>query len=225
MEFDDTEGPCVLHATSSSQPYAPSKRASLPNSQTVHEFGHGHIAAPCTCCSSDNPCIAQEQLVTTVDSGSDIDEVCLYYANRGRWQTDSLFDDEAYVMLANNELVELAGYDETLLGIRGGCMQERFYYPDGPLCDVMLGNPTIATVDCFNEFKESHVDSFHMIQWVEKIDSIEQETKQILAGSSGPPLARGPTSGPRKTSWRSRFGKEFREETSSVDKRGKSIFV
>ncbi|KAI7786549.1 hypothetical protein LA080_003278 [Diaporthe eres] len=167
----------------------------------VWRFMHMNLPTQKLGCSLD-----AEPAFAALDSGSDIDVVSLTYAKLRKWQIEPLPEDEGFVLLANNELVKLAGYVETTLGIRGGCITRRLYVLDGLVCDVVLGDPTIETLDIFNKFQSSLVDTtaaedmdpFHMIQWVEEIDQIEHELEELLAErpSAG-------SSGTAKTGWRS----------------------
>lgn len=134
-----------------------------------------------------------EPAFAALDSGSDIDAVSLSYAKFREWKLESLPEDEGYVLLANNELVKLAGYVDTTLGIRGGCIPRRLYVLDGLFCDVVVGDPTIEALDIFNEFQSSLVDTasaegmdlFCNIQCVDKIKQIEDEVDQLLAERPG----------------------------------------
>lgn len=165
-----------------------------------------------------------EQAFAAVDSGSDIDVVSLDYVNQREWQIHPLSEDECYVMLANNELVKLAGHVETTLGIQGGCMSKKLYVLDGLMCDVVLGDPTIEMLDLFNNFKDSLIDvdgvedtAFHMIQWVEKMEQISLEVEQILAGQA----EKESTGGLEKKGWKSLFGTKFPKKNDAADKDGK----
>lgn len=150
--------------------------------------------------------------------------VSLTSAKLREWEIVSLPEDEGYVLLANNELVKLAGYVETTLGIQGGCITRRLYVLDGLVCDVVLGDPTIETLDIFNKFQSSLVDTtaaedmdlFHMIQWVEEIDQIEHELEELLA--EHPSAA---SSGTAKTGWRSLLTKAALRKGKSADGEGK----
>lgn len=165
-----------------------------------------------------------EQAFAAVDSGSDIDVVSLDYANQREWQINPLSEDEGYVMLANNELVKLAGYVETTLGIQGGFMSKKLYVLDGLMCDVVLGDPTIEMLDLFNNFKDSFIDvdgfedtAFHMIQWVENMEQISMEVEQILAGQAEQEF----TGGLEKKGWKSLFGTKSPKKNNAADKGGK----
>lgn len=149
-----------------------------------------------------------EPAFASLDSGSDIDVVSLSYAKSRQWQIESIAEGEGYVLLANSELVKLAGYVDTTLGIRGGCIRRRLYVPDGLVCDVVLGDPTIEALDIFNEFRSSLVgitfaedtDPFHMIQWVEEMNHFGHELEGLLAEGAGVR-----SSDTAKTGWRSFF--------------------
>lgn len=185
----------------------------------VWRFMHMNLPTQKLGCSLD-----AEPAFAALDSGSDIDVVSLTYAKFREWQIKKLPEGEGYVLLANNELVKLTGYVETTLGIRGGCIPRRLYVLDGLVCDVVLGDPTIETLDIFNKFQSSLVettavedmDPFHMIQWVEEIDQIEHELEELLA--ERPSAA---SSGTTKTSWRSFFPKAALRKGRSAEGEGK----
>lgn len=184
----------------------------------VWMFMHMNLPPQKLGCSLD-----AEPAFAALDSGSDIDAVSLTYAKFREWEIKSLPEGEGYVLLANNELVKLAGYVETTLGIRGGCIARRLYVLDGLACDVVLGDPTIEALDIFNKFQSSLVDTtvaedmdpFHMIQWVEEIDQIEHELEDLLAR---PSIASGGTS---KSGWISSFRKRVLRKDKSAEGEGK----
>lgn len=134
-----------------------------------------------------------EPTFAALDSGSDIDAVSLSYAKFREWKVEPLPEDEGYVLLANNELVKLAGYVDTTLGIRGGCIPRRLYVLDGLFCDAVVGDATIETLDIFNEFQSSLVDTapveamdlFCNIQCVDKVRQIEHKVDELLAERPG----------------------------------------
>lgn len=159
----------------------------------VWRFMHMNLPTQKLGCSID-----AEPAFAALDSGSDIDVVSLSYAKLRDWQIEPLPEDEGYVLLANNELVKLAGYVDTTLGIRGGCIPRRLYVLDGLVCDVVLGDPTIEALDIFNEFQSSlvettaaeEIDLFCNIQCVDKIKQIEHEVDQLLAEPPGIPFVK-----------------------------------
>ncbi|KAK7711505.1 G protein subunit beta [Diaporthe eres] len=185
----------------------------------VWRFMHMNLPTQKLGCSLD-----AEPAFAALDSGSDIDVVSLTYAKFREWQIKKLPEGEGYVLLANNELVKLAGYVETTLGIRGGCIPRRLYVLNGLVCDVVLGDPTIESLDIFNKFQSSLVDTtavedmdpFHMIQWVEEIDHIEHELEELLAERPG-----AASSGTAKTGWRSFFPEAALRKGRSAEGEGK----
>jgi hypothetical protein len=124
----------------------------------------------------------------SLDTGSDIDVVSLDYANSRGWEIRPLPEDEAYVLLANDELAKLAGYIETTLMIQGRGIFKKLFVLDGLVCDAVLGDPTIEALNIFDEFKASIIDviepegtdAFRMIQWIEKIDEIQNELERLV---------------------------------------------
>lgn len=154
----------------------------------VWRFMHMNLPTQKLGCSLD-----AETAFAALDSGSDIDVVSLSYANFRGWKIESLPEDEEYVLLADRELVKLAGYVDTTLGIRGVRIPRRLCVLDGLACDVVLGDPTIEELDIFNEFQSSLVDTTAAegidllcnIQCVDKIKQIEHEVDQLLAERPG----------------------------------------
>lgn len=132
-----------------------------------------------------------ELIFADVDSGSHLNFVSPDLVELYGWEVSPLTDEEAWVMLADGEMVRLEGYVETTLGIRGGCIEERFYVLGGLTCGAVIGDSTIESLDLFNKFGDSLIDldlveerdNFHNIAWVDTgsvLDDIEKETDRLL---------------------------------------------
>lgn len=132
-----------------------------------------------------------ELVFADVDSGSHLNFVSPDLVELHGWEVLPMVDEDAWVMLADGELVRLGGYVETTLGIRGGCIRERFYILDGLACEAVIGDSTIESLDLFNKFSGSLIDfgliderdNFYNIAWVETsgtLNDIEKETNRLL---------------------------------------------
>lgn len=155
-------------------------------SKTVYTFMH--MGSP----GQKLGCLLDAELVfADVDSGSHLNFVSPDLVKAQGLDVIPLLDEEAWVMLADGELVKLEGYVETTLGIGGGCIKERFYVLEGLSCDAVIGDPTIESLDIFNKFSNSLIDldlpeerdNFYNIAWVETskaLADIEEETNQLL---------------------------------------------
>lgn len=133
-----------------------------------------------------------ELALATADSGSDIDLVSGLYAQSHGWQVTPLPDDEGYVILANEDIVKVAGYVDADLSLPGKSIRRRFYVLDGLASEVILGDETLEEMQVFCEHaglfedvsEDGIVDNFFMIQWVERFDSVEKRVDDILNGYS-----------------------------------------
>lgn len=132
-----------------------------------------------------------ELAFAVVDSGSDIDLASSEYAQFQGWDVTAFPGDEGFVMLANEEIVKLAGYTEMCLSIRGRSMMRRFYILDGLVSDIILGDQTLEDFDIFLNYKDSFVkmkgegeEDFCMIQWVERFNEVEKDVDAILNGQN-----------------------------------------
>lgn len=138
------------------------------------------------------PCKLDAELVfADVDSGSHLNFVSPDLVEHHGWEVLPLTNEEAWVMLADGEMVRLDGYLETTLGIQHGFTKERFYVLDGLTCGAVIGDSTIESLDLFNRFGGSLIDldlvderdNFHNIAWVGTsalLDDIEKETDRLL---------------------------------------------
>ncbi|KAF7541910.1 hypothetical protein G7054_g284 [Neopestalotiopsis clavispora] len=121
------------------------------------------------------------------DTGSDIDLVSLEYAEWRGWDIKRLHEhEESYVMLADEEEVQLAGYVEASLSIEGNEMIMRFYVLQGLVCSIILGDTTLESLDAFKNFKDAFVDwsqgddSICMVTWAKRFDKVEEDVEDIL---------------------------------------------
>ncbi|KAJ4386421.1 hypothetical protein N0V93_009316 [Gnomoniopsis smithogilvyi] len=154
--------------------------------KTVYTFMHMGSPRQKLGCFLDD-----EYLFADVDSGSHLNFVSPDLFKAQRLDVIPLLDEEAWVMLADGELVKLEGYVETTLGIGGDCIKERFHVLEGLSCDAVIGDPTIESLDLFNKFSYCLIgldlpeerDNFYNIAWVETSEvlaDIEEETNQLL---------------------------------------------
>lgn len=132
-----------------------------------------------------------ELIFADVDTGSHLNLVSPDLVELHGWEVIPLTDEEAWVMLADGEMVRLEGYVETTLGVQDGCTKERFYVLDGLTCGAVIGDSTIESLDLFNKFGDSLIDldlveerdNFHNIAWVDTssaLNDIEKETDRLL---------------------------------------------
>lgn len=157
--------------------------------RTIWRFMHMDVRTQNLDCFLDD-----EQVVASLDTGSDIDAVSLDYVRSRNWELQPLPEDKPYVLLANDEFVKLAGYVETTLKIRPRCdskeqsVCKKLFVLDGLVCDVVLGDSTIETLSIFDEYNDSifeaieseGMDAFRMIQWIEKIDQLASELEHLV---------------------------------------------
>lgn len=161
----------------------------LNDLRTIWRFMHMGSWTQNLDCFLDN-----ERLLASLDTGSDIDAVSLEYARSRSWEIQPSIEDESYVLLANNELVKLSGYVETTLRIKPRCdskeqcVPKKLFVLDGLVCDVVLGDSTIESLNIFDEYSNSiaeamepeGMDAFRMIQWIEKIDQMANELEHLV---------------------------------------------
>jgi hypothetical protein len=129
----------------------------------------------------------RQHALANADTGSDIDLVSLQYARSRGWEIKRLHEhEESYVMLADEDEVQLAGYVEACLSVEGNEMMKRFYVLQGLVCDIILGDPTLESLDVFKNFKDSFIDwhqgedSMCMITWAKRFDKVEEDVEDIL---------------------------------------------
>lgn len=128
-----------------------------------------------------------QHALANADTGSDIDLVSLHYAQSRGWKIKRLHEhEESYVMLADEEEVQLAGYVEASLSVKGNEMMRWFYVLQGLVCDIILGDSTLESLDVFKNFKDAFVDwsqgedSICMITWAKRFDKVEEDVEDIL---------------------------------------------
>jgi hypothetical protein len=148
----------------------------------VRMFMHMSRPTQKLACSLDGAAIS-----AALDTGADMDVVSLKYAISRNLEIKTLPEDQSYALLANNKLVKFEGYVEATLELQGKLVPKSFRVLDGHVHDVLLGDPTIESLDIFNEFQSSIIDTmadedtverFHMIG---EITHIEQTLENLLA--------------------------------------------
>ncbi|KAI1198777.1 hypothetical protein F5X97DRAFT_323046 [Nemania serpens] len=91
------------------------------------------------------------------DTGSDIDLVSLKYARSRKWYITPLPHDEGFVILADEEIVKLAGYVDADLSFLGEPVMKRFNVLEGLTSDVVLGDETLGALEAFARHQDLFV--------------------------------------------------------------------
>ena len=144
-------------------------------------------------CLVDTPCrkigcsIGSVPVMTSADTGSDVDLISMDYARSRGWRVHEMPEGNGCVTLADGTVKKVSGYVEVPLSIGTSTYSITLYVLEGLVCDVLLGDSTLEEIDAFNRHEDCFLDGdsddefgiCHNINWCEVADKY---LKQILEG-------------------------------------------